>query len=199
MNARRIHRLLIVGDSSAAGVGAATQDEALSGRLAQAMLGRGAGVPIDRIEWRLDARTGLTAAGLLAWIGEKAPFDCDAAVIVVGVNDVTGATGLSPWLATVDGLVDLVVQRHGAEKVLISGLPPMHRFPLLPQPLRWYLGARASAFDEALARRSAADPRCVHLPIRFIDDASAVGADGFHPSPAGYAIWARALAQALEP
>jgi hypothetical protein len=36
----------------------------------------------------------------------------------------------------------------------LSGLPPMHRFPALPQPLRWYIGSRARDFDRALA----ADP-----------------------------------------
>jgi hypothetical protein len=44
--------LLVVGDSAAAGVGAATQDEALSGQLAVAL------APTFRLHWKLLAFTG---------------------------------------------------------------------------------------------------------------------------------------------
>ena len=47
-------RVLIVGDSSGAGVGAATQDEALAGRLSQALTRR-LKAPVA---WQLVARTG---------------------------------------------------------------------------------------------------------------------------------------------
>jgi lysophospholipase L1-like esterase len=197
--AGRILRLLIVGDSSAAGVGATTQDEALAGRLALALLGRGREQPIDRVEWHLDARTGSTASDALVRIRQRPPARCDAAVVVVGVNDITGGTHLSTWLQTIDRLVSGIREHHGATRVALSGLPPMHRFPLLPQPLRWYLGARAREFDDALARRSMHDPARVHLPIGFINDPQAIASDGFHPSPAGYAVWAAALARVLEP
>ena len=47
-------RLLIVGDSAAAGVGARTQDEALSGRLVAGMQAR------CEVRWKLVAFTGAT-------------------------------------------------------------------------------------------------------------------------------------------
>ena len=50
-------RLLIVGDSSAAGVGATHQDEALAGRLSRALVAALA----TEVHWRLVARTGVTA------------------------------------------------------------------------------------------------------------------------------------------
>src|SRR5829696_9767961 len=50
-------RLLLLGDSAAAGVGAASQDEALSGRLVGAL------AATFRVSWTLVARTGATTAG----------------------------------------------------------------------------------------------------------------------------------------
>ena len=49
-------RLLIAGDSSAAGVGVATQDDALAGQLLPLLAQRCAA----RVHWVLQARTGLT-------------------------------------------------------------------------------------------------------------------------------------------
>src|SRR5690606_11909832 len=181
-------------DSSAAGVGAPTQDQALAGNLARALIGPAA---FDRVAWRLEARTGAAAADALAMARALAPWPCDVAVLVVGVNDVTGATPPARWQRTVDRLVDTLRRMHGAARVVLSGLPPMHRFPLLPQPLRWYLGEHARRLDASLARRAASDTGLLHLPVPAMDDGSPMAADGFHPSPSGYRIWAEALAGEL--
>ena len=53
-------RVLVVGDSAGAGVGAASQDEALTGRIVAGLADR------FRVEWRLVARTGATTASTLA-------------------------------------------------------------------------------------------------------------------------------------
>ena len=52
-------RLLILGDSAAAGVGAATQTDALSGQLVAAIS------PHFQVSWRLHARTGATTSAIL--------------------------------------------------------------------------------------------------------------------------------------
>jgi hypothetical protein len=39
----------------------------------------------------------------------------------------------------------------------------MHRFPALPQPLRWYVGSRARDFDRAL-EELAARLRVLRIP-----------------------------------
>lgn len=188
-------RLLIVGDSSAAGVGAAVQDEALAGRLAERVspcIGR-------PLEWVLLARTGIAtreAHGLL----EAAPgARFDVAVVALGVNDVTAMRPASRWLADVSRLTEGLRERHRVRRVLWSGLPPMHRFPALPQPLRGVMGLHARALDAALGRWCAsrpdgALPRVTHVPLPPMTDPSLVASDGFHPGPGAYAVWAEALA-----
>ena len=179
-------RLLIFGDSSAAGVGAATQDQALAGRLV-ADLARD-----FTVDWRLEARTGATSAQALAHLRGLAPGSLDVAVGALGANDVTRQVSLRRWRADQAAIADLVRLR-GARLLIRSGLPPMDRFPLLPRPLRDVLGAQARAFDAALAADSTGP--LMHLPFDAARlDPAQMAADGFHPGPTIYADWAKVLA-----
>ena len=74
--------------------------------------------------------------------------------------------------------------------------------PLLPQPLRWWMGAQALRLNARLARHLAGQPLrgLQALPQAWQEPARAaalMAADGFHPNPAGYALWAEVLAEHL--
>jgi len=138
-------RLLVAGDSAAAGVGAASQDEALCGRLVAQLSGR------RSLEWRLEARTGHTTADAHRHLADLPEDRFDVVVLSLGVNDVTGGVGRSRWMVRQAALADMLQARFAPRAVLFTALPPMHLFPALPQPLRWYLGARARDFNAALA------------------------------------------------
>jgi hypothetical protein len=78
--------LLIVGDSSAAGVGVATQSQALSGRLAYGLS------PYAQLDWQLVARCGDTTPMSLKRVKAAQPRRADVAL---GVNDIMRGTRLS--------------------------------------------------------------------------------------------------------
>ena len=132
-------RVLVLGDSAGAGVGAASQDEALTGRIVAGLVDR------FRVEWRLVARTGATTASTFRHLERAEAFATDVVVTSLGVNDVTGNVGVERFLRQQAALFALLRGKFGARLILASGIPPMDRFPALPQPLRWYLGARAGA------------------------------------------------------
>ncbi len=73
-------------------------------------------------------------------------------------------------------------------------MPPLGRFPALPQPLRAVLGLRARLLDRAAARLAPRLPRVAHLPITLAVTPALFCADGFHPGPAGYREWGALLA-----
>lgn len=191
-------RLLILGDSSAAGVGAAVQDEALAGQLAVRLA-----APLRRpLEWKLVARTGTTTREALALLEVEPAEPFDLAVVALGVNDVTALRPLRRWLHDVEQLHQMLRARHRVRRVLWSGLPPMHRFPALPQPLRGVMGWHARALDEGLARWCAqrpagARPRSAHVPLPRMTDPGFIARDGFHPGPQAYVAWAEALAERI--
>jgi lysophospholipase L1-like esterase len=183
--------LLVLGDSAAAGVGAPTQDDALVGQLCNRLARR------HRVDWRLVAQSGHTAADALAALEAQDGFRIDAAVTSFGVNDVVAHTPVRRFRRVVGAVVD-GLRRRGASGIVLSGVPPMGRFPLLPQPLRGVLGARATELDAVLAD-VARERGAVHLPMRF---AAGLGPehmapDGFHPGPAIYRAWADAAHDAL--
>ncbi len=181
-------RLLVVGDSAAAGVGASHQQEALAMQFAH-RLGRE-----SRVEWTLIARSGETTGTMLRRLETDAPLECDIAITSLGVNDVTAAIGLGAWRRQQARLREALRRRYRARLIILSGLPPMHLFPALPQPLRWYLGQRAASFDRVLEADAGAERDCVFLSLRFSDDMTLAASDGFHPGPAVYAQWAELAA-----
>ncbi|QUJ75476.1 SGNH/GDSL hydrolase family protein [Sulfitobacter albidus] len=183
-------RLLILGDSSAAGVGAQTQDAALAGQLTSALAAH------HSVAWRLIARTGITTAETLAEARQSPPPPHDVAVIVLGVNDVTHLARQRQWLRDHADLRALL-RNAGAKRLYISQVPPLGAFPLLPHPLRWLLGQRAIRFDAALAGalRTAPDTRYIPLPDTL--DPADMAEDGFHPGPVIYAAWAQEIARQI--
>lgn len=186
----------MVGDSSAAGVGAAHQDEALAGRLAQALANR-LGQPVG---WQLIATSGHRSEEALAAFEAADVTPADVLITSLGVNDVVDQIAPARSLAALDRIHAHAVERAGVRLSVHCAAPPMQQFPLLPQPLRWFFGRQAARFNAALSSSVAgnASRRVLHLPEAMQRDAAALMAeDGFHPGPPGYALWAEALADQI--
>ncbi|MCF8199176.1 MAG: SGNH/GDSL hydrolase family protein [Sulfuritalea sp.] len=185
-------RLLLIGDSAAAGVGARTQEEALTGQLVAALK------TSHQLHWTLAAFTGATTMDMLAHLERMEASEFDVVVTSLGVNDVTGRVPMGQWRHQQRRLVDVLENKFGAGHILLSGLPPMHRFPALPQPLRWYVGRRARDFDVALNTLADQNPRCEFIQLSYaMMEPQAMAADGFHPGPAIYASWAAEVAHRI--
>lgn len=183
--------LLITGDSAAAGVGASTQDEALSGQLLRLLAEH------YTVAWRLEAKSGANTRATLNHLAGLKRQAFDVVVTSLGVNDVTGRLRLDRWLAIQKELRNLLRTRFRPRLVIVSGLPPVHGFPALPQPLRSYLGDRASAFDRALSADLESEADCRFLSLRFTEDAGQMASDGFHPGPAVYRQWAERVGEII--
>jgi len=181
--------LLVLGDSSAAGVGVDHQRQALAGPLAAALaqrLGR-------RVRWQLCARSGVTTAQALALVDEAQP--ADVAVLVTGVNDVVDLVPPARALQHRAALVAALQQRAGVRQVVVTAVPPMGRFAGLPQPLRWLAGRDAAAHERALASWAGQQPGLSHAAIDLpLDDSALLARDGFHPGAPLYRLWGEALA-----
>jgi lysophospholipase L1-like esterase len=184
-------RLLMLGDSSAAGVGVARQDEALAGVL-PASLAKRAGL---RVEWRLVARSGVTSAQCLEFLLEAGTVEADIAVVVLGVNDVVEQVPTARAVAAREAIANRLRNAHGVAHVVFAPLPPVHQFPALPQPLRWIAGADARRHDRACADWAATRSDVSHVPIDLPLNAGVMAADGFHPGATVYRVCGTALAE----
>ena len=184
-------RILIVGDSSAAGVGVDHLTDALPGQLEVRLAEH------HLVSWKLVAKSGATAGSLLRMLDDVVDEPFDAAVIALGVNDSKNGVSERNWRRHYTALLNMLETRFGVTKTCVSGLPPLGEFPLLPAPLRLVLGRRALQFDKIL--REFADERgsVTYVSLTFPMDHNAMASDGFHPGPLVYDAWAAQVAMAL--
>jgi lysophospholipase L1-like esterase len=185
-------RLLILGDSAAAGVGVAAQAQALSGQLVAALGAR------FQVHWKLCARSGDAVHDVVRRLEDASVGAFDVALVSVGVNDATGRTSGVEWCAQLTRMIELLQARFAVRYILLTSLPPMHLFPALPQPLRWYLGTRAKQLDQMMTNVVAEHTHCERLALRLPVAGTAIAADGFHPGTAAYAAWAQLAATAIQ-
>ncbi|MBL8379557.1 MAG: SGNH/GDSL hydrolase family protein [Burkholderiales bacterium] len=184
-------KLLVFGESTAAGVGARHHEEALAGHLASAISGRTSG----KVDWSVCALSGATVKtaheSLLANV-PNSPHDL--IVLVFGVNDTLEHTRPARFAARMTDLIADLRARVGKAPVLLAAPPPMERFPALPHPLAAYLGARAALLRRALGALSL--PAVAQVEVRIPITPDLFARDLFHPSARGYSVWAEALATA---
>jgi lysophospholipase L1-like esterase len=183
--------LLIVGDSAAAGVGVAHQEQALSGRLLDSLRGR------HSVSWKLIANSGDTSAQLLECLMCVPAERFEMVVVSIGVNDVTALTSAAQWLKNLDAIIDTLRSKFGAGNIYFSSVPPMHYFPALPHPLRWWLGLRARHLNSCMQKVTKENVGCEFVWVPYILDHKYVAADGFHPGRHAYEVWGACIAELI--
>ncbi|WP_164233355.1 SGNH/GDSL hydrolase family protein [Microbacterium hydrocarbonoxydans] len=191
--------LLVLGDSLAAGLGAERRKETLGGRLAKSLARR----QHRPVRLRTAAVVGSESPDLAAQLDALPPeYRPDAAVIVVGGNDVTHRIPVSVSVQHLEEAITRLRAR-GAE-VVVGTCPDLGALRPVPQPLRRLISSLSRRLGEAQAEAAArAGAHAVDLRravgSMFFDDPEAMfSLDRFHPSPLGYRRTAEALLPAVE-
>lgn len=184
-------RIAVLGESTAAGVGASSHAAGLSGQLASALERR-----LNRpVAWVALGRNGARLASVRKRLAPRlSEDDFDLVFLVVGVNDSIKLTSVRVFREELRALLEEVSATRA--RVVLSAVPPLGRFTRLPQPLRFVLGIRAELLDLELRRGGETYGHVMHVPVDFPIAADMMAKDGFHPSEAGYRAWAEQLASA---
>ncbi len=185
-------RLLVAGDSGAAGVGAGSQEQALCGQLVRRLSRH------HTVEWSVLAVNGLDSPGLLSLLQQSPSARFDVVVLSIGANDATGLCAPRQWTQWQHRLAELINSRFQPGLLVHSAVPPMHACMALPQPLRWFMGRWARQMNNMLAGQLADLPqRALRTLHRHPASTTTAGmaADGVHPSADGYALWADGLSR----
>jgi len=181
-------RLLVLGDSTAAGVGAATQDEALPGHLARALrrhTGRG-------VEWRAVGQNGATTRDILQrYLGEAIAEPADLVFLTIGANDAIHARSTAVFRRDLTRILRRLTAAMPESLVLMSALPIFGRFQVFPEPLRTTLFRHSRNLERVARGVVALDRRWMisrNDPPPYAADFFST--DDFHPSSNGYRDWA---------
>ena len=180
-------RMLLLGDSSAAGVGAETAEASLLGQLTNLLS------QDHQLRYHMLAETGKTTAQTIDDIRALPAQKFDVVITALGVNDVTSQVPIKTWNEQQAGLVQLLQQKFSPEQIIMSGLPPVRHFPALPWPLNLYLGLYADALNQALLELLEAHTSVFFHSLRNYPDEALCASDGFHPGPEVYRLWAMYL------
>jgi lysophospholipase L1-like esterase len=191
--------LMVFGDSTATGYGAAGPEEVPGVMIARG-LAEASGM---RVRLSTKAIVGATSKGLSGQIDAMfvAGPPPDVAVIMIGANDVTKLHGIGPSARRVGAAVRRL--RASGAIVVVGTCPDFGVITAIPQPLRTV----ARTIGLRLARAQASSVRASGgVPVPLADLVSSdfrqtpellFSPDMFHPSGAGYALAAKQLLPAL--
>ncbi|GAB3239667.1 SGNH/GDSL hydrolase family protein [Mycolicibacterium hippocampi] len=191
--------LMIFGDSTATGYGCTNGDEVPGVLLARGLAEESG----KRIRLSTKAIVGATSKGLSGQIDAMfvAGPPPDAAVIMIGANDITKPNGVGPSARRLGRAVQRL--RSSGAVVAVGTCPDFGVITAIPQPLRWVARSRGLrlARAQAAAVRSAGGtpvPFSDLLAPHFYETPELLfSQDMFHPSAAGYALAAKQLLPAL--
>jgi lysophospholipase L1-like esterase len=179
-------RILVLGDSTAAGVGAQTQADALPGNLARAFhehWGRGS-------TWNAVGENGATARDVIERYLETATMEeYDLIFLSIGANDALTIRSRGAFGRDVRVILRRLRAVNPNALILVSSLPAFFRFEALPNPLRWVLYLHSSSLEAAARRVVAGEPGVLMSPPPPPYTEGFFATDRFHPSASGYRDW----------
>jgi lysophospholipase L1-like esterase len=188
-------RMVWLGDSTAAGVGASDADHAIPRRVARAL---------DRpVEVVSRAVSGDRVADVVDdQLDGLAALDPDVVLVSIGANDVIHLTSRDDFRRGYEALAAAVPD--GALLVIL-GVPDMGAPDRYLQPLRAIAGFRGRELEE-VSEAVARDHDAVYVdiagetgPTMRSDRRRWFAADRYHPSDDGYRLWADAVLAQLQP
>ncbi|MEK7854800.1 MAG: SGNH/GDSL hydrolase family protein [Acidobacteriota bacterium] len=183
-------KLLVIGESTVAGLGARTHREALTGQFAEGLSKR-LGRPV---EWTVIGRNGVTARRTIEELVPQMPDkEFDYILLGIGGNDVMKLSSPKKWRRDMTELLGILRSRNPNAIIFISNCPMIVYSTAIPHPIKFLLW-ELSKMHDANIREFSADMERIHYYPQPVDvKVEGFFADGIHPSEQGYADWADAM------
>jgi lysophospholipase L1-like esterase len=178
--------ILVLGDSTAAGVGADRQDDALPGNLARRLSAeweRGA-------NWRAIGENGATSEDIVRnYLPTASENSYDLVFLTIGANDALKLRSRTAFRRSFRRIIRRLRAVSPHALILVSSLPGFAQFSALPNPLRWALQLHARSLEEVARRFVASEPGVLMSPPAPKYTPGFFASDRFHPSAQGYRDW----------
>lgn len=186
-------KLLIIGESTAAGVGARTHETALAGQFAR-FLSRKIG---KSVEWRVIGKSGITVKETISELVPKIPDEqFDYILVALCGNEVLKLHSPRVFRRDMKRFLGIVREKNPDAVVFITNAPAIRLSPVLPQPIKFILGHLSAMHDKNIRQFTAPMEKILYFPqpTEVIED---FFADGIHPSEKGYTLWSERMIETL--
>jgi len=178
--------ILVLGDSTAAGVGADTQDDALPGNLARVLSSeweRG-------VRWRAIGENGATTGDIARrFLDEASSEQYDVVFLTIGANDALQIRSRGAYRRDLRRILRRLRSVSPKALILVSAMPGFLQFEALPNPMRWALHLHAQNLEAAARSFVRSEPGVIMSPPAPPYTPGFFASDRFHPSAAGYRDW----------
>jgi lysophospholipase L1-like esterase len=183
-------RLLVIGDSSAAGVGAERVEETLGPQIA-AILHETTRKPVA---WRNAGANSAVAAQVRDYVVPHIEErDFTHVIITVGTNDAKNFKTRSAFKKGFGGLLYSIHARWPDAKIFWSPVVAMQDVPALPSTLGFILGLRVQIIN-AMGLQLCRERNATALDALPLEGPEGFAVDGFHANAIGYRHWAQHVA-----
>ena len=182
-------RLLVIGESTVAGLGARTHEFALTGQFAQRL-----STQIRRnVRWTVIGKNGVTARQTIDELVPLIPDEqFDYILLGLGGNDVLKLSSPRKWRRDMTELVEIMREKNRSAAIFVTNCPMIKLSPALPQPIKFILWRLSRLHDANIREFSANMDRVFyyHQPNAVTEG---FFADGINTSEKGYADWSEAM------
>lgn len=179
-------QLLHWGESTVDGVGVAETHMGFTAQIATSLH-----LQLKRnVHYVIHGHNGLKLGQLIDQLPQANNWDL--AIITMGVNDCKGLTSLKLWRKQLASCIQILRQQQ-AGPIFFTQVPPMGKFPALPQPLKYLLGIRSTLLNMVLQDVCDAHKNVFLLHTTLNIEPGMMAEDGFHPSALGYQNWAQQI------
>ncbi len=173
--------LLILGESTAAGVGASSQENTLAGNFYR-LLGP---------SWKIKSigKNGLKADKAFEYYKNSdflATEKISGLVLFLGANDCFKLTKPSAFRQQISSLIDQIYSEIHPEWIYLADIPPVHLFPAFSLRMRSFLKEQRSFLQKEMTDLSKENPKVVFEPITLDLSPDFFSQDLIHPSDLGY-------------
>ncbi len=187
-------KLLVLGESTAAGVGASTHETGLAGQFSRFLGGK-----IGKsVEWQVVGKSGITINRTIRELVPEIPDEkFDYIMLALCGNEVLSLRSPRVFRRDMRRLIGILKEKNPDATFFITNAPAVRLSPVLPFTIKFILG-HLSALHDANAREFTSEMERVfyfHQPTTVPED---FFADGLHPSEKGYTVWSKRMIEFFE-
>lgn len=183
-------KLLVIGESTVAGLGARSHELALAGQFA-ARLSQRIG---QTVSWTAVGKNGVTAKRTIEELVPLIPNETyDYILVGLGGNDVIKLSSPRKWRRGMTELLGILRKRNPDATIFLSNCPMIKFSTAIPHPIKFILWELSKLHDANIKNLTSPMEKVFyyHQPTSFVIDG--FFADGIHPSEKGYSDWSEAM------